>query len=159
MLVALCGARAAHALGQKAFVLHEAAAGAVALVHEGRAAAVHVDANDDPGVIRAASDLQADIERVSTVRPALVKGDSPAGRDVVIVGTLGQSALIDRLVKSGAIDVSGVLGRWEGFLIQAVARPMPGVERALVIAGSDRRGTIFGVYEISEQIGVSPWYW
>ena len=36
---------------------------------------------------------------------------------------------------------------------------MPGVERALVIAGADRRGTIFGIYEVSEQIGVSPWYW
>ena len=49
--------------------------------------------------------------------------------------------------------------RWESSVIQVVARPLPGVERALVIAGSDKRGTIFGVYDVSEQIGVSPWYW
>ncbi len=91
---------------------------------------------------------------VAGVKPSLMKQGAPDGRDVVIVGTLGKSALIDSLVKSGAIDVSQVRGRWEGFLIQAVSRPMPGVERALVIAGADRRGTIFGIYEVSEQIGV-----
>ena len=47
----------------------------------------------------------------------------------------------------------------EGWRIAAVAQPLPGVERALVIVGSDRRGTVYGVYELSEQIGVSPWYW
>jgi hypothetical protein len=55
--------------------------------------------------------------------------------------------------------VSDVQGKWEAFLIQHVAAPMPGVERALVIAGADKRGTIFGIYELSQQIGVSPWYW
>jgi hypothetical protein len=36
---------------------------------------------------------------------------------------------------------------------------MNGTARALVVAGSDPRGTIYGIYDISEQIGVSPWYW
>ncbi|MFZ3322915.1 MAG: glycosyl hydrolase 115 family protein [Usitatibacter sp.] len=159
LVLALSGALPAHALGEKSFVVNDGANGAVALAHGGRASPVYIDANDDAGVIRAATDLQADVERVSAVKPELAKGGAPTGADVVIVGTLGKSAMIDALVKSKAIDVSDVRDRWEGFLIQAVAKPMPGVERALVIAGADRRGTIFGIYEVSEQIGVSPWYW
>ncbi|APV48682.1 glycosyl hydrolase [Betaproteobacteria bacterium GR16-43] len=154
-----CATLPALALGQKSFVANALSPGSVALVQEGRAAPLHVDAADHAGVIRAAGDLQADIERVSSLRPELRKRGEPAGADVVIIGTLGKSALIDRLVKAGTLDVSGIRGKWEGYLVQAVARPLPGVERALVIAGADKRGTIFGIYEVSEQIGVSPWYW
>ncbi|HEY2627789.1 MAG TPA: glycosyl hydrolase 115 family protein, partial [Usitatibacter sp.] len=156
---AFAGALPAHALGQKSFVVHEVARDAMAIAQDGRTATIFVDGSDFAGVIRAAGDLQADIERVAGVKPALMKRGTPEGRDVVIVGTIGKSALIDSLVKSGAIDVSEVRGRWEGWLVQTVSRPIPGVEHALVIAGSDRRGTIFGIYEVSEQIGVSPWYW
>jgi len=159
LVLALAGALPTHALGRKAFVLHEARPDAVALVEGGRAAPIHVDASDDAGVIRAAGDLQADIERVASVRPVLARGGEARGRDLIIVGTLGGSALIDALAQRGVIDVSAVRGRWEAYLIQTVAHPLPGVERALVIAGADRRGTIFGIYEVSEQIGVSPWYW
>ena len=77
----------------------------------------------------------------------------------MIVGTLGKSALIDSLVATGKLDASDLPGKWESFVITTVANPVPGVERALVIAGSDKRGTIYGIYELSEQIGVSPWYW
>src|SRR5690606_21964776 len=62
-------------------------------------------------------------------------------------------------IAANRIDVAGVRGTWEAFLIQHVARPLPGVDRALVIAGADKRGTIYGIYEVSQQIGVSPWYW
>ncbi len=50
-------------------------------------------------------------------------------------------------------------GQWEAFCLQTVARPAAGVQNALVIVGSDRRGTAYGVFELSEQLGVSPWYW
>jgi hypothetical protein len=68
------------------------------------------------------------------------------------VGTLGASEPIDRLVNAGKLDVSKIRGQWEGFVIQVV-------DSTLVIAGSDRRGTIFGIYALSQGIGVSPWYW
>jgi hypothetical protein len=77
----------------------------------------------------------------------------------VIVGTLGKSQVIKDLIASGKIDVSEVQGKWETFLIKAVSNPVPGVDRGLVIAGSDRRGTIYGLFDISENMGVSPWYW
>jgi len=78
---------------------------------------------------------------------------------VIIAGTIGKNVVIDKLVKDKKIDVKGIAGKWETFLIQVVNKPLPGVKRALIIAGSDKRGTIFGIYEISKQIGVSPWYW
>ena len=64
----------------------------------------------------------------------------------VIIGTLGSSWLIDQLVAAGKIDVAEMEGVWEAWLIQTVRRPMPGVDSALVIVGSDKRGTIFGIY-------------
>ncbi len=78
---------------------------------------------------------------------------------VVVVGTLGRNAYIDKLVSQGTIDVSAIRGAWEAHLMQVVSKPFPGVDQALVIVGSDKRGTIYGIYDLSQQIGVSPWYW
>ena len=66
--------------------------------------------------------------------------------------------MIDQLVRERKIDVSDIPGKWEASLIQVVQHPLPGVESALVIAGSDKRGTIYGIYDLSEQMGVSPWH-
>ncbi|KAF5658562.1 hypothetical protein FHETE_9798 [Fusarium heterosporum] len=78
---------------------------------------------------------------------------------VIIAGTIGHSQLIDKLIKDGVIDVSEIEGEWESFTSQLVQDPINGTAQALVIAGSDPRGTIYGIYDVSEQIGVSPWYW
>ncbi|KAK3385432.1 hypothetical protein B0H63DRAFT_414513 [Podospora didyma] len=84
--------------------------------------------------------------------------DFSASNVVIIAGTIGHSTVIDDLISSKAIDVSAVTGKWESFVSQVVKNPVPGCSAALVIAGSDPRGTIYGIYDISEQIGVSPWY-
>src|ERR1700728_3403970 len=146
-------------LGEPRYVKTTAAAGSFPLVHDGTAARLSVDPNDWPGVIRAAHDLQTDIQRVTGVNAALSENAKVASGDVVLIGTIGRSAVIDELIRRNKIDVSQIRGKWESTLIQVVARPLPGIPRALVIAGSDKRGTIFGIYELSEQIGVSPWYW
>ena len=143
-----------------ALVCFEAGAGRLALVADGRPATLYADASDDAGVLRAVRNLRSDLARVSGGSVALELEALPFAGPAVIVGTLGRSALVDRLVAEGALDTTGVSGRWEAFVQQTVERPMPGVERALVIAGSDRRGTIFGVYDLAEAVGVSPWhYW
>ncbi|PNG19835.1 glycosyl hydrolase 115 family protein [Streptomyces cahuitamycinicus] len=129
------------------------------LLRDGTAVDVFVDAADDPAVIRAAGDLQADVERVGGVRPRLLHTVPPRAELLVLVGTIGASPVIDRLIGQRRLDVSRVKGRWEASVTQVVDRPLPGVGRALVIAGSDRRGTVYGVYDTSERIGVSPWYW
>jgi len=155
----LLGAPQAQALGQQRFVGYDQASpAAFGLVRGSDAAPLYADSGEHPAVLRAMADLQADIERVSARRPALGKG-TPSGADVVIIGTLGKNAVIDRLVRSGALDVAAIKGKWEAWQVQVLVRPLPGVERALVIAGSDRRGTLYGIYELSEQIGVSPWHW
>lgn len=107
----------------------------------------------------AVTDLAKDIERVTAQLPDTQ--NSPEGLDgpVVLVGTIGTSSWIDALAETGKIDLTSVEGQWETFLLQSVDRPLPGVEQGFVIIGSDRRGTAFGVYELSQAIGVSPWYW
>ncbi|PRX49336.1 glycosyl hydrolase family 115 (putative glucuronidase) [Prauserella shujinwangii] len=129
------------------------------LVARGRAAPIVVSGRDHPGVQRVAGDLSSDIEKVTGTRPEVVHDQPPARRDIVLVGTLGKSPLVDDLVARGKLDVTGVEGKWETSLQQVVRNPMPGVGRAFVIAGSDQRGTIFGAYDVSKRIGVSPWYW
>ncbi|KAH9893097.1 glycoside hydrolase family 115 protein [Xylariomycetidae sp. FL2044] len=85
--------------------------------------------------------------------------DPSAESTVIIAGTLGHSKVIDDLVAAGKLDVSEIEGQWESFTTQVLTDPIPGCPQAVVIAGSDTRGAIYGMYDISEQIGVSPWYW
>lgn len=85
-------------------------------------------------------------------------GDASSPNTVIVAGTVGSSYVIDSLVSSSKINVSAISGLWESFTMALVDSPLPGVSKALVIAGSDPRGTIFGIYDLSEQIGVSPWY-
>ena len=96
--------------GRASYVAAAGGSGRFALASGGRAAPLHVDAGDHAGVIRAARDLQADVECVTGTRPALAVGGPPAGREVVLVGTLGRSPLIDRLVRERKLDVSGDRG-------------------------------------------------
>jgi len=131
-----------------------------ALFAGGTAAPVWVSGRDHAGVVRVAEDLRADIQRVTGVMPEQLKNDTPIPSHVVLLGTLGKSPLIDRLVNEGKLDVDGIVGRWETSLEQVVEQPLPGVEQALVLAGSDQRGAIYAAYDLSRQIGVSPWhYW
>ncbi|WP_437759818.1 glycosyl hydrolase 115 family protein [Sorangium sp. So ce1389] len=130
------------------------------LVAGGKAAPLVVSASDHPGVIRVVNDLKTDIGRVTHVEPEVSLDEIPAAEDVVLIGTLGRSPLVDRLVSEKKLDVTGIEGRWETTLLQVVKDPLPGVRRAFVIAGSDQRGAIFGAYDVSRNIGVSPWhYW
>ncbi|WP_369412144.1 glycosyl hydrolase 115 family protein [Hephaestia mangrovi] len=106
-----------------------------------------------------AASFAGDLYRVSGTRPRRHYDRRQAAGPVVIIGVLGQDPAIDQLVKAGKLDPRGLDGEWEAFVQTVVDDPLPGVSRALVIAGSDRRGAVFGTYDISQRIGVSPWYW
>jgi hypothetical protein len=129
--------------------------GAVRLVSAGRAATIALDVDVDPGVRRAATDLAEDAFRVTGIRLGVTTA-APAGSDIVVVAVVGRSALLDRLARAGKIDLSAIRGQWEASVTAVVTKPWPGVERAVVVAGSDKRGAIYGVYDLSEQMGVSP---
>ncbi|MHA6249050.1 glycosyl hydrolase 115 family protein [Pontibacter sp. CAU 1760] len=142
------------------YVSTEKDAGSFPVAAEGKAAPLVVSDQDYPGVVRVAKHLQADIKRVTNLEPQLTVGKkAPKAKEIILVGTLGKSPLIDKLVHDKKLDVAGIAGRWETSLIQVVEKPMRGVDRALVIAGSDKRGTIYGMYDLSDEMGVSPWYW
>jgi hypothetical protein len=128
------------------------------LSSDGQAAAVFVEPSEDRAVSRAAGDLMNDIERASGTKPEAISNSS-GKKTLIIIGTLGKSKIIEGLAASGKLETNGVAGQWESYVLQIVKKPLPGVDSALVIAGSDRRGTIFGIYELSELIGVSPWNW
>lgn len=145
------------ALAQLALV-DSAGRDAIVLCDGQNSAPVLVESSDDRAVLRAAGDLADDVARVTGLKPALLQNAGDA-KTLIIAGTLGQSPVIDRLAAAGKIEINAVRGGWESFVIQTVENPLPGVGAALVIAGSDKRGTIYGLYQVSEWIGVSPWYW
>lgn len=125
-------------------------------------AAIMYDATSEPSVVGTAVGLLAsDIEKVTGKCPSVSgNGSVPAScRYAVIAGTLGHSSLIDELVRDGKIDVSSISGEWERYAVRLVEAPLKGVRRALVVVGSDRRGTAYGLLSLSRAIGVNPWYW
>ena len=141
-------------------VSDQRSAGAFNLVDGKQAAPILVDSNDFRVVQIAADCLASDIKLVTGVKPSVWRGDESRSLDfAVIAGTLGKSALIDALAQAGKLDVKTIRGQWESFIIATVTNPAPGIRLGLVIAGSNRRGTAYGIFTLSEAIGVSPWYW
>jgi len=123
-----------------------------------------VDKADLPGVHIAARNLSADFARVTqgpTSPLNLVTKEYDGFKEeavtVTIVGSIEASPLLQSLEKSGRLDFNNIRGKWESYMTTIVENPFKGCHKALVIAGSDKRGAIFGVYALSEQIGVSPY--
>jgi len=133
------------------YVQHEASANAFKIADAGQTAQIYIDANDWKGVIRAANDLGDDVRKITGTPAPVSMGIEPA-TGAILIGTIGKSKLIDGLIAAKKIDVSAIKGQWESFVVQTVGNN-------LVIAGSDKRGTIYGIYDVSEKMGVSPWYW
>ncbi len=114
------------------------------------------DREEDKGVVRAIDNLQRDAFKVTGLKPELIY--APDSTNLVIVGSIEHSKWIKELMKAGKIDKTELIGKTEKYIITTVNRPFEGVEKAVVVAGSDKRGTIYGIYELSQQMGVSPWY-
>ncbi|HEY0068048.1 MAG TPA: glycosyl hydrolase 115 family protein [Flavisolibacter sp.] len=123
-----------------------------------RVAPILVDQGEDSLVHKAAQMFRQDIERVSG-KTAAVHSSLPSAQYVIIIGSTGKSSYIQQLVRSGKLKADKLKAQWEGYQVQLVDAPFKGVSQALVIAGSDLRGTAYGVFELSQQMGVSPWYW
>jgi len=124
----------------ESFVLFQPSADALPL----QGVTIGFSAQENVCVQRAAASLQADFERVTGVRPSA--SDEPT----ILIGTVGVNKQIDQWVKQGVLR--DLKGKTEKYILKTIGNQ-------LVIAGSDKRGTVFGIYELSQQIGVSPWYW
>jgi hypothetical protein len=114
---------------------------------------------DFEGVKIAIKNLSTDIGKVTGKEPKIVYSQPLQEDYVVIAGTIGHNPVIDQLIRQKKLNGAKISGKWETYLITVVDNPIKGIGKALVIAGSDRRGTIFGIYDLSKKIGVSPWNW
>ena len=130
-------------------------AGRFTLINDHQPTAILCDPSDDAGVLRAVRSLEDDFQRVCGQRPAELHEAKVA--TCIIIGTL-ESKWVKPLLRKKLIDARQLKGKREKYLMTTLARPLPGVDKALVIVGSDKRGTIYGIFELSEQLGVSPWY-
>ena len=144
----------------------------IALIVAGMLATLHMSAyvaasktkilveRRDASVVNVAAEaLSNDIGMVLGQCSNVVLAKPDGTRQMIIAGTLGQSSYIDRLAKKGKIDAEAIRGKWEAYGLQTVKKPMRGIDEALVVYGSDPRGTAYGIFEISRKLGVSPWVW
>ena len=116
------------------------------------------DSADFVAMQLALANLQNDFLAVAGKKPALTYNTKTKSVKL-IVGTIGKSEFINQLANKSIINKTDLLGKHEKFIIQTVKHPFEGIDEALVIAGSNKRGTVYGIYELSRQIGVSPWYY
>lgn len=152
----LLSAFCAYAIDHKGITETFIAEGNFILIEKGVPTPILIDEGEMEGVKIAARSLREDFGRVCGATPSL--GSGTTSDRVIIIGS-PQSSLIAGLEKAGKLDLSAIRGKWETYLITTVSDPVEGIRDALVIAGSDKRGTIYGIYELSEQLGVSPWYY
>ncbi len=130
----------------------------ISLVREKQTCAIYVDKDANQTVQVAAELLAGDIERVSNRKPAITH-EFAGSETVIVIGEIGKCPLLKSLASKHSVSVDEITGTWERYLHATVLDPAPGVKKALIVAGSDRRGTAYGALEISRMIGVSPWYW
>ncbi|TGJ86992.1 hypothetical protein E0Z10_g1737 [Xylaria hypoxylon] len=128
-------------------------------------ASIVYSADDPVGVEISVTSLAEDLESITGTRPSVIKignGESiecAKCADSVIIAATVDSNLIGAMVQAGKLDVSSIDGKWETYQTSVVDEPIPGTKKALVIAGGDKRGVMFGVYTLSEQCGQSPFHW
>ena len=113
-------------------------------------ASISFDAKEHSCVQRAVANLQQDFQRVTDDSQFIIHNSQLTTNTQILVGTVGVNKQIDQWVKAG--ELRNLKGKTEKYIIKTIGDQ-------LVIAGSDKRGTVFGIYELSQQIGVSPWYY
>ncbi|MFL0249747.1 glycosyl hydrolase 115 family protein [Clostridium neuense] len=131
----------------------------VIIAAAGRTSAIYVDpeAKDYDGLKLVVNSFAEDVSLVTGTMPMVVTNLEGIKETAIIAGSIGNNGIIDSLVKDGIIDLLDIKNKRECYKIQVVQNVTPKINKAIVIAGSDKRGTIYGIYHISELIGVSPW--
>ena len=147
-----------YAVDKKEMVSASKTKGSFPLVKNGIKTVFYIDKQNQKGVNKAINNLINDIKLVTNTQ-AETSTETGKNKQLVIIGTIGENKLIDDLITAKKIDVSKIKNTWENHIITVVKNPFSNIESALVVIGSDKRGTIYGVYSLSEKIGVSPWYY
>ena len=148
---------AANSMFAQQAILTKNKPGTFPIVADKKATPLYVDGADDWLVQKAAALLQTDLEKVTGKKPDLVHSLPKQTKNIIIIGSIQESAPIRYLLQINKLSIDSLRGKWEAFQIGVVPNPYPCIDNALVIAGSDKRGTAYGVFELSKQLGVSPW--
>lgn len=133
------------------FITFQKQAESLPLFEPGTIPVIYCAPDVDPGILRAVNDLKLDFQRVTGVAPQVVHSLDNAKAPLIIIDP--------QTSQSRWLDKNRLKNKREQYILQNIANPVKGVSEALLIAGSDKRGTIYGIYELSQQIGVSPWYY
>lgn len=147
------------ALAQVSLSQNSSGSNVFSLVGKKDKACVYYDAQDFEVVKTTAGLFANDVKEVSGQILGVATTKEAPQKNCIIVGTLGHNEWIDQMIAKKKLDVETLKNRWESYLVQLVRNPLPGVDKALVIVGSDRRGAAYGLLSVSRTIGVSPWYW
>src|SRR5574340_673221 len=158
LLLAVLTAGPALAVSKFDFIAKTPAAGDFRIAAAGSVSDIYVVKTEWECNLKGAEDLARDIEMVTGLRPRIRHTTEGLSDYAILIGTLGRGDWIDRLAKSKKIAADLIRGAWEGSLVQVVDGPIRGVKKGLVLAGSDRRGTKYAIYEVSDNIGVSPYF-
>lgn len=147
------------ALAQVSLSQNSSGSNVFSLVGKKDKACVYYDAQDFEVVKTTAGLFANDVKEVSGQILGVATTKEAPQKNCIIIGTLGHNEWIDQMIAKKKLDVETLKNRWESYLVQLVRNPLPGVDKALVIVGSDRRGAAYGLLSVSRTIGVSPWYW
>lgn len=123
------------------------------------ATSVYVSPQEDLTVKRVAQLFTDDIKRVAGLASSPKITADIKGKYVIVAATIGNNKWVDKLIAKHRIDVSKIRSGWEQYIIEVVDRPQKDIDKALVVVGSDKRGTAYGLLSVSEAMGVSPFYW
>ncbi|MBW0177921.1 glycosyl hydrolase 115 family protein [Sediminibacterium sp.] len=120
---------------------------------------IYVDKSEEALVHLTATLLQKDIKSVTGITAEITATVPENTGTLILLGTIGKSALLQTLEAKKLVTTKEILNKWEAYHLQTISNPLKGITNAIVIAGADKRGLAYGVFEFSKQLGVSPWYW
>ncbi len=128
---------------------------------KGQAACIYINENDAnyDGILLAANSFASDVLMVTGIKPQICTKEEELAGCVIAVGTMAQNSIIAKLVDKKVLSLDGIDGKWECYKTQLVDYNDNNITQVLAIAGSDKRGCIYGIYRLSRMIGVSPWVW
>ncbi len=157
--LALIGNISLFAQNQNSYLSFENKEGDFAISCENEVTPIVIDEQDFEGVEIVSEWLVNDIQKVTGNTTQIYHKVLPQSKKLILIGTLGKNRWIDELIKDRKIDIKEIQGQWEMSCLQVVENPFPNVDKALVLIGSDKRGTIYSMLNLSREMGVSPWYW
>lgn len=141
------------------FVIFESRKNTFPLFDSKTVAPIVFSRKDYSGLAHILQIFAEDVEKVTGRKPEIFADSLPNAKNILLVGSVGRNPWIEKLIQTHKVDPSEILGKWEATLTLVVDRPFPRIEKALVILGSDKRGTFYGLFELSKKMGISPWVW